>query len=181
MDKISFFNMTLHLLGDREYFRDTPSGIECDLWFPQVYHDALSYGAWSFSSKLIDISKNKHSRFDLPEDCIRVLSVSLDRFSLVGREIVPNHPKTETITLRYISNDLAKQETLPEQEPKFTRALSLLLASRIAIKITSSQQLAILLEQQANEALRDALHHNVSQFASNDQHPLADLLNNALF
>lgn len=186
MDKITLFNQSLHKLGDREYYRDTPSGKECDLWFPVVLHEALMFGAWSFASKEVMLHPASDNEFVLPVDCVRVLYVGAPLYRILERRIkitpVGYFPPHEgRLPVRYLSNDMAKEERLPEQEPLFCRGVMLLLAARIAPKLTSEAQLAMVLEAEATNVLRDALHRDAIQQCSNDQHPLRDILNNSIF
>lgn len=185
MDKVTLFSQALHKIGQREYFRDTPSGKECDLWFPQVLHEALLFGRWSFATRETTLQSDTPFRFQLPADCIRVLKVGAPRFRIVGRElIIEEHPAlrdSRTLPLTYLSDSIALQEHLPDTEPMFCKGVMLLLAARIAPKLTSNPQLAAALDQDATETLRRALHENAVQQWSNDQHPLKDILNSALF
>lgn len=182
MDKITLFNQALHYIGDRDYYRNTPSGQECDLWFPDIYHEALVYGAWTFATKRTSITKSSSGVYPLPEDCLRLLKTSISSYSLIGRDVVQEgRPHDEKIDITYISNDIARSETFPETEPLFIKAITLMLASKIAMKLSSSPDLSMALDMQAKTAIRQALHHNVVQSQSNDQHPLRTILNNSLF
>lgn len=91
-----------------------------------------------------------------------------------------NAPGKNILTLRYISNALAKAEHLPETQPLFIRGVSLLLAARMAVKITGEPQLALNLEQMAAAALSNALHQDALTQYSNDQHPLDDILQSSI-
>lgn len=181
MDKVTFFQQTLQTLGDREYKRDSPSGKACDLWFPSVMHEALHYGPWSFATKTTTLSPNPDGSYTLPPDCLRPFKIDAARYRIDENKIIVEQPRTKhTLTLRYISNSLAKAEHLPETQPLFVRAVSLLLAARIAIKITGEPQLALNLEQMATNSLANALHQDALYQYSNDQHPLDDILHTSI-
>lgn len=184
MDKVTFFQQALQTLGDREYKRDTPTGKACDLWFPTVMYEALNYGAWSFATRTVDLVPEDDGTFLLPEDCLRPLKVDAMRFRIDGRRIIIEQSwcsrGDKALFLRYVSNALAKAERLPEDQPLFIRGAMLLMAARIAPKITGVMQLAASLEQLATEALADALHKDALAQYSNDQHPLADILNSSI-
>lgn len=184
MDKVTFFQQALQTLGNREYKRDTPTGNACDLWFPTVMHEALNYGAWSFATRSVDLSAEEDGTFLLPEDCLRPLKVDAMRFRIDGRRVIVEQPWTsrgdKALFLRYVSNALAKAERLPEDQPLFVRGVTLLLAARIAVKITGDQQLALALDQMASVTLADALHKDALAQYSNDQHPLAGILNSSI-
>ena len=51
MDKLTFFSQCLSLLGDQEFVMDSPAARACELWFPSVMLEAVSYGPWSFATK----------------------------------------------------------------------------------------------------------------------------------
>lgn len=179
MDKVTFYQQSLQTLGDREYKRDSPTGKACDLWFPSVMHEALNYGAWSFAAKTMELAPEEDGSYTLPEDCLRPFRIDALRYRIDGKKIIVEQARNagkSTLTLRYISNDLAKAERLPETQPLFVRGVSLLLAARMAVKITGQPQLALNLEQMASVTLSDALHKDALAQYSNDQHPLADIL-----
>lgn len=184
MDKVTFFQQALQTLGDREYKRDTPTGAACDLWFPTVMHEALNYGAWSFATRSVDLLPEKDGTFFLPIDCLRPLKVDTMRYRIDGRRVIVEQPwhsrGDKALFLRYVSNDMAKAERLPENQPLFIRGVSLLLAARMAVKITGDHQLALTLEQMASATLAEALHKDALAQYSNDQHPLADILNSSI-
>lgn len=179
MDKVTFFEQALHTLGDREYKRDSPTGRECDLWFPAVLREALNFGAWSFATRKLVLEPVSPGKYLLPEDCLRPLKINHSCFELVGREILLNvmfHPAPDVLELTYISDSMGKGEELPDSEPLFLNGLRLLMAARLAPKITGQPQLAFTLEEAARSALGEALHQNSLSQHSNDQHPLVGIL-----
>ena len=80
------------------------------------------------------------------------------------------------LELTYITNALGKAEILSDSQPLFLRGVSLLLAARMAPKITGQPQLSFTLEEAANSALAEALHKDALAQHSNDQHPLERIL-----
>lgn len=184
MDKVTLFQQALQTLGDREYKRDTPTGKACDLWFPTVMHEALNYGAWSFATKTEDLPPQDDGTYILPVDCLRPLRIEAQRYRIDGRHIIIEqswYSRGEgNLYIRYISNALAKAEHLPKTQPLFVRGVCLLLAARIATKITGEPQLALSLEQMASATLADALHKDALAQYSNDQHPLSDILQSSI-
>lgn len=184
MDKITLFEQSLHILGDREYVRDSPTGRECDLWFPTVLAEALNYGAWSFAARHRRLSPNADGSFPLPEDCLRPLKLNHSSFELIGREIHLNTSLApmpdKGLELTYISGAMGRVEDIPDSQPLFTRGLSLLLAARMAPKLTGQPQLAFTLEEAANAALAEALHKDALAQHSNDQHPLERILQTSI-
>lgn len=183
MDKVTFFQQALQSLGDREYKRDSQTGKACDLWFPTVMHEALNFGAWSFASRSVELESDGDGVYLLPEDCLRPLKVDAPRFRIEGRRVFLEGLRfngDRRLYVRYVSNALAKAEFLPETQPLFVRGVCLLLAARIAPKITAEPQLAMSLEQMAMVALGEALHKDALSQFSNDQHPLADIINSSI-
>lgn len=178
MDKVTLFEQALQTLGDREYKRDSPTGKTCDLWFPTVMHEALNFGSWSFATKEVTLPPSNQNTFPLPEDCLRPLFIDARHYQIIGRNIQAGD--TKSLFLRYISNALTKAEHLPETQPLFVHGVCLLLAARIATKITGQPQLALNLEQMAEAALSEALHMDALTQHSNDQHPLADIIKNSI-
>lgn len=180
MDKVTLFEQSLHIIGDREYKRDSPTGRECDLWFPAVLSEALNFGAWSFATRRRILDASSSGVYPLPEDCLRPLKINHSSFELIGRDIhlhVTYQPVPDQgLELTYITNALARAEALPDSQPLFLRGLSLLLAARMAPKITGQPQLAFTLEEAANSALAEALHMDALSQHSNDQHPLEHIL-----
>lgn len=184
MDKATLFEQALHTLGDREYKRDTPTGRECDLWYPTVLHEALNYGSWTFATRRRTLTASAPGIYPLPADCLRPLKINHSSFELIGREILLNaafHPMPDAgLQLTYISNGLGIVEALPDDQPLFVRGVMLLLAARMAAKITGQPQLALQLEQLATAALAEALHKNMLAANSNDQHPLDRILQTSI-
>lgn len=180
MDKITLYQQALHTLGDREYKRDTPTGQECDLWYPTVLHEALNYGAWTFATRRRTLTPTAPGIYPLPADCLRPLKINHSSFELIGRDIHLNtafHPMPDHgLELTYISSGIGMIEALPDDQPLFVRGIVLLLAARMAAKITGQPQLAIQLEQLATAALAEALHKDMLAANSNDQHPLDRIL-----
>ncbi len=70
MDKVTLFEQSLHILGDREYKRESPTGRECDLWFPIVLAEALNFGSWSFATLRRILPPVSPGVYRLPEDCL---------------------------------------------------------------------------------------------------------------
>lgn len=184
MDKVTFFEQSLHILGDREYKRDSPTGRECDLWFPTVLKEALNYGAWSFAARRRVLEADESGAYLLPEDCLRPLKINHSCFELVGRYIYLNRlfqpAPDDGLELTYISDSMGRAETLPDTSPLFLRGLSLLLSARMASKLTGQPQLAFSLEEAARSTLMDALHQDALSQHSNDQHPLKWILDASL-
>ena len=141
---------------------DSPAARACELWFPSVMLEAVSYGPWSFATKEAVLEcPEGNGRFPLPEDCLKLLKVEAGRWRMAGREVVC-------------------EEMLPDHEPLFVEAVKCLLASKVAATVTGKpQNVSVFLELYRRYA-SDALYHDVSQRGSNDQHPLKDILDRSI-
>lgn len=68
---------------------DSPAARACELWFPSVMLEAVSYGPWSFATKEAVLEcPEGNGRFPLPEDCLKLLKVEAGRWRMAGREVV---------------------------------------------------------------------------------------------
>ena len=118
MDKVTLFEQSLHILGDREYKRESPTGRECDLWFPIVLAEALNFGSWSFATLRRILPPVSPGVYRLPEDCLRPLKINHSSFELIGRDILLHttyQPEPDNgLELTYITNALGKAEILPD-------------------------------------------------------------------
>lgn len=180
MDKLTFFSQCLSLLGDQDYVLDSPAARACDLWFPSVMLEAMSYGPWSFATKdAVLESSGGDGRFELPEDCLKLLKVHAGHWRMAGRTVVCEECPS-LLQVRFLSNDLALAEALPDNAPLFVEAVKCLLASKLAATVTGKpQNVGVLLDLYRRYAA-DALYHDVSQRGSNDQHPLKSILNRSI-
>ena len=173
MDKLTFFSQCLSLLGDQEFVMDSPAARACELWFPSVMLEAVSYGPWSFATKEAVLEcPEGNGRFPLPK-------VEAGRWRMAGREVVCEEAPS-LLQVRFLSNDVALAEMLPDHEPLFVEAVKCLLASKVAATVTGKpQNVSVFLELYRRYA-SDALYHDVSQRGSNDQHPLKDILDRSI-
>ena len=181
MDKLTFFSQCLSLLGEQEYVLDSPAARACDLWFPSVMLEAVSYGPWSFATKEAVLEcPEGNGRFEVPEDCLKLLRVEARHWRMAGRTVVCEE-RPSRLQVRFLSNDLALGERLPDNEPLFVEAVKCLLAARIAATVTGKPQSVGVFLELYRRYIADALHQDVSQRGSNDQHPLKGILNRSIF
>ena len=111
---------------------DSPAARACELWFPSVMLEAVSYGPWSFATKEAVLEcPEGNGRFPLPEDCLKLLKVEAGRWRMAGREVVCEEAPS-LLQVRFLSNDVALAEMLPDHEPLFVEAVKCLLASKVA-------------------------------------------------
>ena len=114
-----------------------------------------------------------NGRFPLPEDCLKLLKVEARRWRMAGRVVVCEEAPS-LLQVRFLSNEAALAEMLPDHEPLFVEAVKCLLASKVAATVTGK-----FLELYRGY-VADALYHDVSQRGSNDQHPLKDILERSI-
>lgn len=180
MDKLTFFSQCLSLLGEQEYVLDSPAARACDLWFPSVMLEAISYGPWSFATKEAVLEcPEETGRFPVPEDCLKLLKVEARHWRMAGRTVICEECPSR-LQVRFLSNDLALAESLPDNEPLFVEAVMCLLASKVATTVTGKPQIVTVFLELYRRYADEALHHDVSQRGSNDQHPLKDILNRSI-
>lgn len=180
MDKLTFFSQCLSLLGEQEYVLDSPAARACDLWFPSVMLEAMSYGPWSFATKEAVLEcAQEDGRFPVPEDCLKLLKVEARHWRMAGRTVICEECPSR-LQVRFLSNDLALAESLPDNEPLFVEAVKCLLASKVATTVTGKPQIVTVFLELYRRYADEALHHDVSQRGSNDQHPLKDILNRSI-
>ena len=149
---------------------DSPAARACELWFPSVMLEAVSYGPWSFATKEAVLEcPEGNGRFPLPEDCLKLLKVEAGCWRMAGREVVCEEAPS-LLQVRFLSNDVAL----------VVEAVKCLLASKVAATVTGKpQNVSVFLELYRRYA-SDALYHDVSQRGSNDQHPLKDILDRSI-
>lgn len=99
---------------------------------------------------------------------------------MAGRTVVCEE-RPSRLQVRFLSNDLALGERLPDNEPLFVEAVKCLLAARIAATVTGKPQSVGVFLDLYRRYIADALHQDVSQRGSNDQHPLKGILNRSIF
>ncbi len=169
MDKGTLFTLALSYLGERDYVTDTPSAEACEAMAQHVIGLALDFHRWSFAQRrtLLDFSSGEAL---LPADCLRVLSLGLGRYERFNDLIVTDEARADVV-LVYESNMMAQAVALPDTEPAFCEGVVLLLASKIAPRVTTNFNLASALEQRAYAALDAARHKDAVQVDSNDQRP----------
>ena len=109
----------------------------------------------------------------LPEDCLRLLKIDgtdIDvpvlRFEIQGRNLLLEDPERDAPVIHYIM-----QEPPPAEWPStFTDAVGLLLASRLAPKLTGDQKLAEAFASRHEQALGKARSKDARETRSNENH-----------
>ena len=98
---------------------------------------------------------------------------------MAGRTVICEECPSR-LQVRFLSNDLALAEMLPDNAHLFVEAVKCLLAAKIAATVTGKPQNVGVFLELYRRYIADALHQDVSQRGSNDQHPLKDILNRSI-
>ena len=191
---IELCNRALSKLAQRHITRlndkQDPVAQQCRLLYHPSRQEVLCACRWSFATKAARLTLNQKKRpknellippftqaYELPEDCLRVLDVSLKKWTLRGREILATALAAEEITLTYIED----HEETEHWDPLFSEAFICHLAEKLCLTITGSHSLRQSLQAEYKDLLLPmAAHFNQVQHHSNDEHPLESLLKRSI-
>ena len=168
MIKNDICDRALARIGDRVYVADSSQGRACDLVFDSCLRELASAGRWSFIIRracLHGVVVMGEMRYNLPPDCIRLLTCKLSRWQLRGRAIVAASGD-DKVFVDYLTGDLTEEDF--ENAPLFTDALVLLIAAKIAAPVSGNFQLAQMLMEGYKRARDHALTIDKVQDCSND-------------
>ncbi len=185
-DTLAICNMALAKLGESPIDAIDPNGPPaarlCYMHYHPVRREVLCATRWSFATQRTTLRAaageiaggNRALAHTLPSDCLRVLEVGSQGWTLRGRHI---YCPSETVRLTYTMD--AEDTTL--FEPLFTEALATRLACKLCIPLTSSTTARqALTEEYQRISLPQAAHANALQAHSNDSHPLYRLWRDSL-
>lgn len=191
MNRITVYEHALQLLGEAKYKQHTGTDGICARCYPDAVRLANSMANWSFARakrELVPLAANSRDGircYNLPADCLRVLEVrdtvsgrKVNHYSIYGRSVEVERHSSENITLIYTTDLLACRDELPDEAPMFCEYVIRLLAAKICPTVTGNLQLASQLNAEALQYMNQAITADRQQARSNDQHPLAGLLNN---
>lgn len=175
MDKTTLFNLALSLVGESRYVADSGVVSPCELWFPTVLREAGVRHNWSFSRKLITLSRQSDGTYHLPSDCMNILFFR-DSDGLPPARLVVIDRKVHTdmagpATLIYQSCNIIDSQELPDDSPEFCTGVAYLLAARIARTVTGSHDSAEFCESMAEMQFLKAITRDAQQEASNKTDP----------
>lgn len=163
---VGICNTALGRLGANQITAMTDDTVEaklCSQHYASSRDAVLEARNWTFAIRRRELAASLTSptygydyQFELPGDCIRIISVSDNGYDLSlvewakeGRNILAN---VETLYVKYI-----KRETDPTVfSPNFVQALTLHLASILAIPLTGSAEVLGSMEQLYQQALASA-------------------------
>mgnify|MGYP001165857161 CR=1 FL=1 len=152
----------------------------CHLHYHPARRETLTLARWTFATRSatlypeadMDTNSPYAARFNLPSDCLRVLDVDCNDWTLQGRRILA---RASSLRISYIA-DLEDGELF---DPLFTEALVTHLAEKLAVPLTTSQSLRQSLAQEFHKVILPlAATTNAVQSHSNDTHPLKRILGN---
>lgn len=156
---VEICNIAADLCGERAISSISPPSTETEKLFARHYDEQrqqlLRQGVWNFAATRMLISRNTTDpefdyadAYDLPVDCLRVLSVGdIDfrgstQFVVEGRQILMNNSGADSLKLRYIKDvtDVTKWDA------GFRRLMVIQLALQVAYQITKKEKIIERLE-----------------------------------
>ena len=171
MDKTTFFNLALSLIGGGEYKTSAATSSPCDLWYPVVLREAACRHNWTFSRKLCTLTQQTDGSYHLPDDCMNVLYLRDANgskpvtYMLQDRKIISDF--SGPIYLAYTSDAIASLQELPDSAPEFCVGAAYLLAARIARTITGDTREVDLCLREADRQFTLAITRDAQQEKSN--------------
>lgn len=172
MDKTTFFNLALSLIGGGEYTSTAATKSPCDLWYPTVLREAACRHNWSFSRSSATLTMQADGSYHLPADCMNILYLrdtagnKLPSFLVEGRRIIGT-TGADPLTLIYTSDTIASLQELPDSAPEFCVGCAYLLAARIARSITGDIREVDACLSYAESQFQKAITRDASQEKSN--------------
>ena len=172
MDKTTFFNLALSLIGGGEYTSEAATASPCELWYPIVLREAACRHNWSFSRKTVTLTQQADASYHLPDDCMNILYLRTpsgqkpDSFLIQDRRII-GLPTADPLTLVYTSDSIALAQELPDAYPEFCVGAAYLLAARIARRITGDTREVDLCLREADRQFTLAITRDAQQEKSN--------------
>lgn len=175
MDKTTLFNLSLSLVGESRYVAESGVVSPCELWFSTVLREAAVRHNWSFSRKLVKLSRQQDGTYHLPDDCMNIMFFRDDcglcpaRLTVIDRKI--HTDMTGQATLVYQSSNIIDSQQLPDDSPEFCTGVAYLLAARIARTVTGTHDSAEFCESMAEMQFLKAITRDAQQEASNKTDP----------
>jgi len=164
MDRTQIANFALRHIGDAEINsldESTEPARVCKRFFDQSRDEALREHPWNFSIKRAVLARLSPAplfgwnyRYELPVDWLRNIRLNdyevwdtwQDRFVIEGREILTNQDEAKIIYVGRVENPNLF-------DALFVEALSLKLASKIAVNLSNSQSLKEILITEYNNLI----------------------------
>ncbi len=183
MDRASIYRRALQCLGDLEYVVGAPTQKACDVAYKGVLQEACARYNWSFTRMYAQVKGEAgvvpgRRLFKLPGDCVKVVEmVRADGRGVCDPEmcaaglLLPLEDG-EVVTLIYHCDLLGDLAVLDEgRTALFVEGVVRLLASKVAMALTSSEQLAMALKQESDDYFYRAILMDKQQDWSNAKEP----------
>lgn len=169
MDKGTYYTHALARIGDHNDVEGSDEHAACAAYAQQAIGVCLDFSRWTWATirKTLPMQENCA---ELPADCLRLQTVSLSNFEIIGRHIYSTGNEKE-LTITYTTSHFIDTVSLPDYEPTFCEACILMLAGMIAPRLTDNLSLARQLKEEAYAALRRAKLKDARVSDSNDQTP----------
>lgn len=169
MDKGTFYTHALARLGDHNDVEGSDEHNACEAYAQQAIAVCLDYTRWTWATIRKTLTMQDKSA-ELPVDCLRLQTVSLPNYEIIGRRIYSARNEKEAV-ITYTTSHFIDIVSLPDYEPTFCEACILMLASMIAPRLTDNLTISQRLKQEAYSALRRAKLKDARVSDSNDQTP----------
>lgn len=169
MDKGTFYTHALARIGDHNDVEGSDEHIACEAYAQQAVGVCLDYSRWTWATVRATLPLQDKCA-ELPADCLRLQTVSLPNYEIIGRRIYSARNEKEAV-ITYTTSHFLDVVSLPDYEPTFCEACILMLASMIAPRLTDNLAIARQLKQEAYSALHRAKVKDARVSDSNDQLP----------
>ncbi len=170
MDKGTFYTHALARLGDHNDVEASDEHNACEMFAQHAIALCLDYSRWSWATIRATVTLHNGAA-QLPSDCLRLQTVSLPQYELLGRTIYSSTQSDQPVQVSYVTSAYIDTVSLPDYEPTFCEACILMLAAMIAPRITNNLNLAATLKQEAYAKLHAAKVKDARANDSNDQTP----------
>ena len=185
MDRASIYRRALLCLGDLEYVVGSPTQKACDGVYKGVLQEACARYNWSFTRCYAAVTGEAgvvpgRRLFRLPGDCVKVVEVlrgdggGVREPEMCAGGVLLPMAEGEVVTVVYHCDLLGDVAVLDEgRTALFVEGVVRLLASKVAMALTSSEQLAMALKQESEEYFYRAILMDKQQDWSNAKEPRA--------
>lgn len=186
MDRSTIYRRAMACLGDLEYVVGAPTQKACDVVYKGVLQEACAYYNWSFTRRRVVVRAEEGEVvggmrvFRLPADCMKVVEVRGGD----GRRVLEPEmgaeglllpvDEVDEVVVAYHADLLGDLGVLDEgRAALFVEGVVRLLASKVAMALTSNMELGVMLRQEAEGYFGRAILMDKQQDWSNAKEPRA--------
>ena len=150
---------------------NSPEARQCALAYDTNRRDELRRNRWNFAITRVVLAPDSLApvfdfkyQFTIPANCLRVIRPAITDldWKIEGRKILTND--SDTLYLRYI----ADVEEVPQFDASFTSVLTISLAADMCEKLTQSTTKKRQLNEEYDDALREARRMNAFEAGPDD-------------